>query len=121
MTAYLVFARTWLEANVHPMAPWAALAFGIWLGAYLVRKYAPNLWERAAMWGPNDARLTKVWQALPSVIVGAAFAAWSAPDGQAIGDAVKGAVVATGAPLWHHLLKASPLAYRGGSPPAVTP
>lgn len=117
----LTAAADWLALNVHPLAPWVVLAAAIWLGQWLVRKYRPTWWERFALLGPEDEWLSKVWQALPSLVIGTAWAALS--SGFDVKLAVFGALAGALAPLWHHILKATPnwlVPYRGGSFPAAS-
>lgn len=117
----LTAASTWLALHVHPLAPWVVLGAAIWLGQYLIRKYRPTWWERFALVGPETENLSKLWQALPSLVLGTAWAAWS--SGWDVKLAVFGALAGALAPLWHHILKATPnwlVPYRGGSFPAAS-
>ena len=115
--------RETLEA-FHPAAPGAILVALVWLSQYLVRRFAPNAWETMADLPFNGARpaatmLRKVWQALPSIATGAFLTALTG-DGS-ITDAVLGAVLGALAPVWHEVLKALPVPYVGGKPPAADP
>ncbi len=113
--------RATLEA-FHPAAPGAILVALVWLSQYLVRRFIPNAWEAMADLPFNGARpaatmMRKVWQALPSIATGAFLTALTG-DGS-ITDAVLGAVLGALAPVWHELLKALPVPYVGGKPPAA--
>lgn len=117
----LAAASAWLALNVHPLAPWVVLAAAIWFAQWLLRKYRPTWWERFALLGPEDENLSKVWQALPSLVIGTAWAALS--SGWDVKLAVFGALAGALAPIWHHVLKATPnwlVPYRGGSFPAAS-
>lgn len=117
----LTAAANWLALNIHPLAPWVVLGGAIWLGQYLVRKYRPAWWERFALVGPENENLSKVWQALPSLVIGTAWTALS--SGWDVKLMVFGALAGALAPLWHHILKATPnwlVPYRGGSFPAAS-
>lgn len=114
--------RLYLE-SIHPALPAAILVAVIWLAQYLVRRFAPLAWETMANLPFNGARpaatlLRKVWQALPSIATGA-FLTSLTGDGS-ITDAVFGAVAGALAPVLHELLKAAPVPYVGGSPPAAS-
>ncbi len=115
--------RATLEA-FHPAAPGAILVALVWLSQYLVRRFLPNAWEKMADLPFNGARpaastLRKVWQALPSIATGAFLTALTG-DGS-VTDAVLGAVLGALAPVWHEVLKALPVPYVGGKPPAADP
>lgn len=109
--------RLYLE-SWHPAAPAILLIGAIWLAQYLVRRFVPNIWERIANW-PAASLFRKVWQALPSIAMGALLTSISG-DGS-ITDAVFGAVAGALAPVLHEMLKAAPIPYRGGKPPAADP
>ncbi len=116
---YLQMARAWLE-GIHPALPWALLTAGIWLFQYGVRREFPALWETIANFGPlADYKLQpavrlarKVWQALPSILLGAILSA--AATGSDVGAIWLGALAGAIAPLKHELLKALPfISYKG--------
>jgi hypothetical protein len=123
---YLVFARTFLEKQFGLAAPAGVLVVLVFLSQYLVRRFAPNVWERMAdlpfpggAHKPAVALARKAWQALPSAVTGAFLGALAYKEDATA--AVIGAVVALIAPVGHELIKASPLPYRGGKPPAADP
>lgn len=118
MQTYLTAARMWLEAELHPTAPWALLTVGIWLAVYIVRRFWPWAWESMAAWGPDKHRASQVFQALPAVLVGVIWTTYA--TGGNLAEAWKGAVAGAVAPLVHHFLKWVPGAYVGGSWPAAT-
>jgi hypothetical protein len=67
----------WLS-SLHPAVPWALLTLALWLAQWGQRRWLPTLWERAAnvpfggaALGPLLTLVRKVWQGLPSVLVGA--------------------------------------------------
>jgi hypothetical protein len=105
--------------------PAAILVACIWLTNYLVRRFLPTIWETIAnipfgggIHRPAVELARKAWQALPSVATGALLAAISTGNAT---DAVVGAILGLIAPVWHEALKALPVPYRGGKPPATTP
>lgn len=106
----IIIARLWLETNISPAAPWVILTFGIWFGAWLTRRYLPKVWDYMANLGPENETAAHVWQALPSLLAGALFEASTTGD---YATAWRGALVGAGAPLWHHLMKKSPIPYTG--------
>ncbi len=113
---------TELISALPPGVPWAALTAVIWLAAYLVRRYLPNLWELPANipFGTSDLAPTvklarKVWQGLPSVLAGALAGAYMM--GQDPARAWKGALAGALAPIWHEFLKGLPGPYTGSSAP----
>jgi hypothetical protein len=117
--------REFLE-SIHPAAPAAALILIVWVLQYLVRRFVPDAWERVAnLPFPNGAHrpavalARKAWQALPSTLLGAFIGALSG-SGNAT-DAVVGALVSLGAPILHEVVKALPVPYVGGKPPAADP
>lgn len=123
----LEHARTFLE-SIHPLLPAALLVAVIWLSQWLVRRFAPNMWERIADLPfpagidvrPVVTLARKVWQALPSIALGAFLAALSGDGGAT--ELVFGAVLGALAPVWHELLKAVPFVpYQGGKPPVTIP
>ena len=111
--------------SIHPVLPWAILTALIWAVQWAIRKWAPGIWERAANVPFGDDKplvpvvrvARKVWQGLPSVLVGALIGALAI--GQDPRGAWLGALAGAVAPVWHELLKAFPGPYRGGSPPAA--
>jgi hypothetical protein len=107
-------------SSLHPLLPPGLLVLLVWLPQYLVRRYKPLWWQQFAELGPSGATVGKVWQALPSVVAGAAVTAFSTGTGNPT-DMACGALVGALAPLWHHLLKWLPGPYQGGSEPAATP
>lgn len=114
--------RLYLETLWTPL-PAVLLIVAIWLAQYLVRRFAPDVWESVANLPFNGARpaasvLRKAWQALPSVISGALVAALTG-DGS-FNDTFFGAVAGALAPVLHELLKAAPVPYVGGAPPAAS-
>jgi len=117
---YLESLRS-LLSEIHPLAPWLALALVPWAAVYVVRKCFPGIWLWLESWGPKDARASRVFLALPAVITTAALAAIGA--GHDPRTFVEAACVAAIAPLMHHALKASPLPYKGelGDPPSKPP
>ena len=126
LLSHLQTLRATLEA-FHPAVPAAILVALIWLSQYLVRRFAPNVWEWAAnLPFPGGAHkpvlelARKVWQALPSIATGAFLTAFTGSG--SITEAVFGAVLGALAPVWHEALKALPaVPYRGGRPPATNP
>lgn len=113
-------AYTALSA-VHPLAPWLALTAAIFAPQYAVRKYRPLWWERFALLGPEAALASKIWQGLPSVLLGALWAAFA--SGGDLRSAFYGALAGALAPLKHEALKRIPnnlLPYVGGSYPAAS-
>jgi hypothetical protein len=115
MQSALTAARTWLETELHPIAPWALLTLAIWLGVYLTRKYAPAAWAKLASWGPSSGTASHVAQALPALLAGTLAAA--AQSGADPAQLWKGALAGALAPLAHHALKALPGPYQGAAKP----
>lgn len=122
LASLILELRTYLE-SFHPALPAGILVAGIWLQNYLVRRFVPNLWEsianlpfRNGAHRPAVELARKAWQALPSVATGAFLAAMSSGETT---DAVVGAVLGLLAPVWHEALKALPIPYQGGKPPAA--
>lgn len=108
-------------AAIHPLAPWLALTLAVFAPQYLVRKYRPLWWERFALLGPEAAMASKVWQGLPSVLLGALWAAFA--SGGDLRAAFYGALAGALAPLKHEMLKRLPnsvVPYVGGSYPAAS-
>ncbi len=124
MLEFLSRAREALTA-IHPLLPVVVLVAGLFTPQYLIRKFLPNLWEWAAQlpakyldWGKTALKL---WQALPSIVLGAGIAALSIP-GADVWQQAWGALIGALAPVVHELLKlASGGKYRGGMPPAAEP
>ena len=115
-------------AGVHPMLPAVALILGVWFPQWMLRRYFPTVWEATATFPAKVFNLEitetvraflKVWQALPSIMIGAAMGALSGPEGD-ITEAVRGALAGALAPIWHELLKVIPGPYQGGMHPATT-
>ena len=113
--------------KLNPMLPAAVLMLVIWLPQYLLRRFAPLVWEIPATlpftWlGVDRGKLLilrKAWQALPSVALAAGLQAlWTHGDAW---QAVLGVAQGLLAPGWHELWKALPVPYRGGIPPAADP
>lgn len=96
---------------VHPIAPYGFLAFCLWFGAYGVRRWLPSLWLPLTLWPDRESPVAHVIQALPTTVVGAAWAGFTT-GGEPL-EFVFGAVSGAAAPIWHHFLKALPIAYRG--------
>src|SRR5690606_5392090 len=105
----LEHARTFLE-SIHPALPAALLVAVIWLSQWLVRRFVPNIWERIAD-APFPSGIDvkpvvllarKVWQALPSIALGAFLASLSGDGGAT--ELVFGAVLGAVAPVWHEVL-----------------
>lgn len=96
--------------SINPILPWAILVFALWLGAYVIRTRLPALWAPLTRWPDSKRPLSKIVQGLPTVIAGAAFAGVQLGD---VEGAVLGAMAGALAPVWHHILKASPAPYRG--------
>lgn len=107
--------RSWLETTIHPSADEAAIVLGVFLAMWAVRSWLPQTWERIADYGPADKTLRKLWQSIPSLVSGALAGGFLGGD---FVQSAYGAVMATLAPMLHHVLKASPLPYQGGKPPA---
>ena len=108
-------------AAVHPLAPWLALTLAIFTPQYAVRKWRPLWWERFALLGPEAALASKIWQGLPSVLLGAVWAAFA--SGGDLRAAFFGALAGALAPLKHEALKRLPnsvVPYVGGSYPAAS-
>ncbi len=103
--------RSALE-SVHPLTPWLALSGAIWLVVYAVRRWLPGIWVRLAAWPSHESPVSHVLQALPSVVIGAAWAAGTTP-GADVWTAVGGALSGALAPVAHHILKALPVPYQG--------
>ncbi len=120
-----------LDSLPEPLV-WTALPILVWVGFYLVRRFAPVLWRWPLLLPLKEAIITNtppallpkviplvqliwtVWQTVPSLLVGAAFESWQ--QGIPLHEAWKGALIAAAAPLWHHIAKALPmglLPYRG--------
>lgn len=110
----------WLYlSTLGPEARWSALVSAIFLIVYLVRKFAPKVWLAFEVHSPFVvadpapvlAVLHKVFQAIPSVIMGAVIPALlSGGDWKAAGI---GALVGMIPPVQHELAKWSPIPYRG--------
>lgn len=116
----LLAARDWLAA-IHPLAPWLALTLAIFSPQYAVRKFRPLWWERFALLGPEAALASKIWQGLPSVLLGALWGAYASGGDARV--AFYGALAGALAPLKHELLKRIPnsvIPYVGGSYPAAS-
>ena len=96
---------------VHPIAPYGFLAFCLWLGAYGVRRWLPSLWLPLTLWPDRESPVAHVIQALPTTVVGAAWAGFTT-GGEPL-EFVFGALSGACAPVWHHVLKALPIEYRG--------
>jgi hypothetical protein len=103
---------------IDPNLPPALVALVVFVLVYVVRKRWPAAWERFADIVPLRydsglvvVALRKLWQAAPSVALGAAAPALLV--GGDVAMAVKGALIALAAPALHELAKASPLPYRG--------
>jgi hypothetical protein len=108
-------------ASIHPLAPWAALTLAIFAPQYAIRKWRPMWWERFALLGPEAALASKIWQGLPSVLLGATWAAFA--SGGDLRAAFCGALAGALAPLKHEALKRLPnsvVPYVGGSYPAAS-
>lgn len=108
-------------ASIHPLAPWLALTLAVFLPQYAIRKWRPLWWERFALLGPEAALASKVWQGLPSVLLGAVWAAFA--SGGDLRAAFYGALAGALAPLKHEALKRLPnsvVPYVGGSYPAAS-
>lgn len=108
-------------ASIHPLAPWLALTLAIFAPQYAIRKWRPLWWERFALLGPEAAMASKVWQGLPSVLLGALWAAFA--SGGDLRAAFYGALAGALAPLKHEMLKRLPnsvVPYVGGSYPAAS-
>jgi len=108
--AACAIVRGELEA-IHWLAPWVVLSVATWLFVYAIRRWLPSLWEPLTRWPSGDTPASHVLQALPSAIIGAAWA--SATTDESAGMAVYGAVAGLAAPLIHHVLRALPGPYRG--------
>jgi hypothetical protein len=114
--------KSWLDTQHPALFPLAMIA-AIWLAQYAVRRWLPGVWE----WAANilfrdsvvgfDKALRKIWQSIPSVLSGAVVL-WMASGGS-LTDALLGALLGAVAPSFHELLKAAPIPYRGGKPPAA--
>lgn len=124
LTYYIFALRVFLE-DIHTALPAAILVALIWGSQYLVRRFIPNAWEGMAnlpfpngVHRPALALARKAWQALPSIATGALLASLTTGDTT---DAVVGAILGALAPIWHEALKALPVPYRGGKPPAADP
>lgn len=107
LTLYALSLRLWLEA-IHPMTPWLALSLGAWATVYLWRKLLPGLWLCLET---LDKPLSIAIGALPSVIMTTAVGALTAGSDPWI--VVGASLMGVAAPLFHHLLKALPIPYRG--------
>lgn len=107
LTLYALALRLWLEA-IHPITPWLALSLGAWLVVYEWRKLLPGLWLKLET---LDKSLSVALGALPSVIMTTAVGALTA--GRDPWIVVGASLMGVAAPLFHHLLKALPIPYRG--------
>lgn len=92
-------------------APWFGLTLAIFLVVYLVRRYRPAWWTALDSITPDGAA-GGVLQALPATLLGALWGVAESHQGD-YSKAWKGALAGAVAPLVHHALKASPLAYQG--------
>lgn len=97
--------------TLDPSAPYLALALGLFLAVWAVRRFLPSLWLPLTLVGAPGSPLSHILQTLPSVIFGAVFAAYSTGDG--VHEAVRGAVAGALAPTIHHILKLAPGPYQG--------
>lgn len=115
---FLHAVAAYLSAT-HPELVWALLALAVFAICYLLRRFAPSVWERAVAIYPLSVdtsgavvALRKVQQTWPSALIGAVL-----PVLLTGGDtklALKGALVGLFAPVIHELAKALPfLPYRG--------
>jgi hypothetical protein len=110
---------------IHPLLPVLALVLVLFVPQYLIRRFLPGVWEWAAQlpakyldWGKTALKL---WQALPSIVLGAGIAALAIP-GADVWQQAWGALTGALAPVVHELLKLlSGGKYRGGMPPAADP
>jgi len=104
---------------INPELIWALLALAVFVICYLLRRFAPSVWERLVAIYPVSVdtsgavvALRKVQQSWPSALLGAVL-----PVLMTGGDtklALKGALVGLLAPVIHELAKALPfLPYRG--------
>ncbi len=107
---FLQAARAWLAA-INPGLPAAALVLVLWASQAAVRRYLPGAWAYMAKLGPKGQEARRLWQALPSLAGGALLGALT--SGLDPWESVTAAVVGAATPLFHHLLKASPLPYQG--------
>lgn len=98
-------------ASVHPIGPYALLAFVLWALAYAVRRWLPSVWLIFTLWPDSKSAVSHVIQALPTTIVGAAWAGIT--TGGDPREFVFGGIAGLAAPVWHHVLKAVPGPYRG--------
>ena len=96
----------------HPLAPWVAVTLGIWLAVYAARRWFPRLWLPLTRWPDASTPASTIFQALPSVGLGAAWAAFTTPGGD-VSDAALGALAGALAPLLHHAIKLAPGPYQG--------
>lgn len=120
----------------YPAAVWGTFTVLVWLGQYLVRRYAPTVWRAGALLALRDQLVLALppellpkllpviqlawttWQALPSLLAGALFSAWQ--SGGSFEEAWKGAAITALAPVLHHFRRALPFdPYQGelGKPP----
>jgi len=108
-------------AAVYPDLPWLVLFASIWGVQWLLRRYAPAVWQLVFSWIPDDtnALLANAIQALPSVVIGAAIPALASHGD--VKQAALGAVCGLFAPIWHHVLKAAPGSYTGALGAAKSP
>lgn len=104
-------ARLFLEENLGVGVAWAVVPLSAFLVVYCIRRFTPRLWLAIESWGPQASPASKLFQALPSILVGAAVSAIGTDMDP--WKAMLGAGLALLAPLAHHLVKASPLPYRG--------
>lgn len=116
------FAWAWLGATVHPLAPWVAVVLLVWLANLGIRTWAPGAWQWVTSKGPAGAKLSKAFQALPSLLGGAIVV--SLGTGADPRLTALGALAGLGAPVWHEILRwgSSKLpgpTYLGGAYPAA--
>jgi hypothetical protein len=102
---FIESARAFLAA-INPALPAIALVLVLWAPQAAIRRWLPALWELPASWGPKGHEARRLWQALPSLVGGAALGALSA--GGDPWEAGTGALIGAVTPFWHHLLAAIP-------------
>ena len=114
MKNYLEFwapIRDWLSSSPLGVAgPVFALMFALWGAFYIVRTFFPALWLPLTKWPSEDNAISHIVQGFPSMIMGAIVGGGTTFE---LKWTLLGALGGVLAPVWHHLVKLSPVAYQG--------